>query len=129
MKVRYKGRTEFLILTHNKIYTVLGLERGWYRLVDDSGEDYLYSPENFEIVELIENVAELKDYLSNSTGRVMFDYNGFSCGIDPLALDSFDMWYGDKEITVKSADEVLTTEFFDGRSLKDIWDDITEISF
>ena len=51
MKVRWKGETEFLMLTHDKVYTVLGMEKGWYRLVDDSGEDYLYPPENFEIVE------------------------------------------------------------------------------
>ena len=30
------------MLTHNKIYAVLAVERGWYRLIDDSGEDYLY---------------------------------------------------------------------------------------
>lgn len=51
MKVRWKGETEFLVLTHDKIYMVLSVERGWYRLVDDSGDDYLYPPENFEIVE------------------------------------------------------------------------------
>lgn len=50
MKVRYKGKTEFLVLTHGKVYTVIGIEKGWYRLVDDSGEDYLYSPDKFEIV-------------------------------------------------------------------------------
>lgn len=50
MKVRYKGKTEFLVLTHDKVYTVISIEKGWYRLVDDSGEDYLYSPDNFEIV-------------------------------------------------------------------------------
>ena len=50
-EVRWKGETEFLMLTHDKVYTVLGMEKGWYRLVDDSGEDYLYPPENFEIVE------------------------------------------------------------------------------
>lgn len=51
MKVRYKGKTEFLTLTHNKVYDVKSIEKGWYRIVDDSGEDYLYPPENFEIVE------------------------------------------------------------------------------
>lgn len=51
MKVRWKGETEFLMLTHDKVYTVLGMEKGWHRLVDDSDEDYLYPPENFEIVE------------------------------------------------------------------------------
>ena len=51
MKIRYLGKTEFLVLTHGKIYDVLTTERGWYRIVDDSGEDYLYSPQFFEIVE------------------------------------------------------------------------------
>ena len=51
MKVKWKGKTEFLVLTHDKVYTVLSVEKGWYRMVDDSGEDYLYPPEQFEIVE------------------------------------------------------------------------------
>lgn len=51
MKIRWKGKTEFLVLTQGKIYNVLSVERGWYRVIDDSGEDYLYPPDNFEIVE------------------------------------------------------------------------------
>ncbi len=51
MKVKYLGKTEFLVLTNGKIYNVLSVERGYYRVVDDSGEDYLYPPEYFEIVE------------------------------------------------------------------------------
>ena len=26
------------------------ISKGWYRIVDDSGEDYLYPPEKFEVV-------------------------------------------------------------------------------
>ena len=26
-------------------------KKGWYRVIDDSGDDYLYPPEQFEIVE------------------------------------------------------------------------------
>ncbi len=51
MKVRYRGKTEFLILTNDKIYEVLSVERGYYRVIDDSGEDYLYPPHYFEVVE------------------------------------------------------------------------------
>lgn len=51
MKVKYLGKTEFLVLTNNKIYDVISMEKGWYRIVDDSGEDYLYPPKYFEIVE------------------------------------------------------------------------------
>lgn len=51
MKVRWKGKTDLLVLTHDKVYTVLAVEKGWYRIVDDSGEDYLYPPKQFEVVE------------------------------------------------------------------------------
>lgn len=51
MKVRWKGKTDFLVLTNNKIYDVLSVENGWYRIIDDSGEDYLYPPEQFEVLE------------------------------------------------------------------------------
>ncbi len=50
MKVKFLGKTEFLILTNGKVYDVLAVERGWYRIVDDSGEDYLYPPHFFQIV-------------------------------------------------------------------------------
>lgn len=49
-KVRYIGETVPLELTHGKIYSVLSIERGWYRVVDDTGEDYLYPAGNFEVV-------------------------------------------------------------------------------
>ena len=51
MKDRYLGKTEFLVLTNNKVYDVISVEKGWYRVVDDSGEDYLYPQKYFEIVE------------------------------------------------------------------------------
>ena len=51
MKVRYLGETAVLELTHDKIYDVLSIEKDWYRVVDDSYDDYLYPPDEFEIVE------------------------------------------------------------------------------
>lgn len=51
MKIKFIGKTESLVLTHNRVYDVISIERNWYRIVDDSGEDYLYPPEYFEIVE------------------------------------------------------------------------------
>lgn len=38
-------------LIYGKIYDVLSIEMGLYRVIDESGEDYLYSPTAFEIVE------------------------------------------------------------------------------
>lgn len=51
LKIKYIGETDFLVLTHNIIYDVISIEKEWYRIIDDSGEDYLYPPELFEIVE------------------------------------------------------------------------------
>lgn len=51
MKVKYTGKYEGISLTKNKIYETLGYECGFIRIIDDTGEDYLYDPENFIIVE------------------------------------------------------------------------------
>lgn len=50
MKVKYLGKTDFLVLTHGKIYEVLSVERGYYRIIDDSEESYLYPPRYFEVI-------------------------------------------------------------------------------
>lgn len=49
MKIRYKGETD-CSLTNGKIYDVISVEQGWYRIVDDSEEDYLFNPEEFDVV-------------------------------------------------------------------------------
>lgn len=49
--VRYIGETSPLELTHGKLYKVLSVERGRYRIIDDTGEDYLYPAGNFEVIE------------------------------------------------------------------------------
>ena len=51
MKVKWLGKTHFLGLVHNKIYEVLSVEKDWYRIVDESGEDYLYPPDKFVIID------------------------------------------------------------------------------
>ena len=51
MKVKYLGETSPLELIHDKVYEVLSIEGEWYRIVDETDEDYLYPPECFEVVE------------------------------------------------------------------------------
>lgn len=44
MKVKYKGKSFGVEgLTDGKIYECIDIEDGMLRIVDDSGEDYLYS--------------------------------------------------------------------------------------
>ena len=40
-------------LKENKKYEVVGISKklGWYQIIDESGEDYLYPPSLFKIVE------------------------------------------------------------------------------
>jgi len=39
------------VLEKNKIYEVISIEKNFYRIIDKSNEDFLYSPDCFEIVE------------------------------------------------------------------------------
>lgn len=61
MKVRYTGETSFLELTHDKVYNVLSVEKGWYRIVDDSDDDYLYPPGEFEVIEPNDGTIPVSD--------------------------------------------------------------------
>ena len=51
MKVKFLGESNPLTLMNGKIYDVISVEKKWYRIIDETGEDYLYPPECFEIVE------------------------------------------------------------------------------
>lgn len=71
----------------------------------------------------------MKEFLGSLTGHVTFKYNDLFCGVDPLSNDTFDMWCGEDSMTANSIDEVMTTKFFDGKSLNDISDDITDLEY
>jgi hypothetical protein len=53
MKVKYIGESDPLELLNGKVYDVLEVDEmvGWYRVVDETGDDYLFPPESFEVVE------------------------------------------------------------------------------
>ena len=48
--VKYLGKTDPFTLVNGKLYEVISIERAWFRIIDETGEDYLYPPELFEIV-------------------------------------------------------------------------------
>ena len=74
-------------------------------------------------------IDELKDYLSALTSHVLFEYNGCSCGIDPFRNNNFEIWMGENFMVARSIEEVLNVKFFDGKSIKEIWDDVTELEY
>ena len=51
MKVKYIGKSDPFYCIKDKVYEMVGETHGMWKIVDESGEDYLYSPEVFEIVE------------------------------------------------------------------------------
>ncbi len=58
MKVRYIGNFDTVSLIYGKIYEVIAIEDGVYRIIDEEGYDedeeiqgYLYPPSAFEVVE------------------------------------------------------------------------------
>ena len=74
-------------------------------------------------------LSQFKKYLDHLVGCVSFDYNGYSCGVDPIGRARYDVWYGNTVVSVTSVDEVLNIKIFDGKSLIDIWDDLTEFDY
>lgn len=51
MKVKYIGETNSATFINGKEYEVLSVEKDWLRIVDETEEDYLYPPVEFEIIE------------------------------------------------------------------------------
>ena len=47
MRVKCIKKTTNVSLTFDKIYEVISIENGWYRIIDDTEEDYLYPTEFF----------------------------------------------------------------------------------
>ena len=52
MKIKYIGKaSDPLELITGNTYECLGKEKDRYRVIDETGEDYLYPIEEFEVVE------------------------------------------------------------------------------
>jgi hypothetical protein len=52
MTVRFIGSKEDTVyLTSNNIYMVIGIESGYYRIMDDVGEPILFDPQWFNIID------------------------------------------------------------------------------
>lgn len=49
MKVKYIGTTN-MALINGSVYDVISVEKGWYRIMTELDEDYLFPPKVFEKV-------------------------------------------------------------------------------
>lgn len=60
---------------------------------------------------------QIRKRIDEKASHFTFLYNGVSCGVDPYSDKEYDIWYGDKIITVDSIEEVMNNPFFGGKSL------------
>ena len=51
MKVKFIGKFDTLAFEEGEVYEVISIERGWYRIMTELDDDYLFPPELFEIME------------------------------------------------------------------------------
>lgn len=75
MKVRYIGKSFGVeSLTNGKIYECIGIEDGMLRIIDDSGEDYLYSaiePSSLEDITLCGKWEIVEDNKNKDLENIM----------------------------------------------------------
>lgn len=51
MKVKYIGKKDTVAFERERVYEVLDVEKGWFRIMTELDEDYLFPPEQFEVIE------------------------------------------------------------------------------
>lgn len=75
MKVKYVGKSFGVeCLTDGKIYECIGIEDGMLRIIDDSGEDYLYSaiePSSLENSELCGKWEIIEDNENKDLSKII----------------------------------------------------------
>ena len=51
MKVKYIGEKDTIMFERDKAYSVIDIEKGWYRIKGELEDTYLFPPKAFIIVE------------------------------------------------------------------------------
>ena len=74
-------------------------------------------------------LKQFKNHLEQLIGAVLFDYKGYSCGVDPISRKHYDVWCGDEIVTAQSIDDVLTTDIFEGKPLVDIFEECVDFDY
>ena len=75
------------------------------------------------------NYDTIRDYVASCASMLYFQYKGKEGQVDPYSPTEFLLWYDGNETTVHSVDDVMNTPFWDGKSLADIADDVTGITW
>lgn len=69
MKGIWRGEDDEVCLRYGKVYEIVGEEKGepfvglWYSVTDETGEDFLYPAEDFELIEEKNEKTEEKNVI------------------------------------------------------------------
>lgn len=74
-------------------------------------------------------LKQFKNHLEQLIGAVLFDYKGYSCGVDPISKTEYHIWCGDEIAIAQSVDDVLSTNIFDGKPLIDIFEECEDFDY
>ena len=58
-----------------------------------------------------------------------FEYNGKDGDIDPFNKNKFNLFYNGETKEVHSIEDVINEPFFDGKSFKEIYDEISIVEY
>ena len=51
VKLKFIGESDELMMLNGKIYNARHSQKGWFGVIDETGEEYAYPPACFEIIE------------------------------------------------------------------------------
>lgn len=79
------------------------------------------------------NAAEIRNMLSRCFTMLYFRYRGKDGHVDPYytpkAGYSYLLWYDEKEMLVHSLEEAMNSPFFEGHSLAEIAEKLTDVEW
>ena len=75
------------------------------------------------------NITSFRKRVESFISYIGFRYNGVDCGIDPFNANHFDMWYGDEYYKAESIDAVMNYPLFSGKSITEIFDNISDLEY
>lgn len=67
---------------------------------------------------------KLKDWILSLTDDIEFEYSGISGSICPFSLDNISVTYAGKTKDYDNIDDVMSDNFFNGKSLNEISEQI-----
>ena len=117
--VKYIGKHDTPAFDREKIYKIISIEKGWFRVETEIGEDYLFPPDQFEILK----TCTVFDTIQECCNDVAFKYNNKLSGVTATVenyVPTYEAWYGDNVKEYNSFDELLFDTFFDGKTLYDV---------